>query len=101
MRRIRTDPHGHLRRLDDPLIAIVPQRESIGRQGKRDFFGFARGQRYSLKTLQRANRLSHARSHEPDIELNDLFARTRARVRDVGTRRQRSLARPALSWRPA
>ena len=76
MRRIRTDPHGHLRRLDDPLIAIIPQRESIGRQGKCYFFRFTRGQRDSLKTLQGTNRLSHTCSVEPDIQLNDFFART-------------------------
>ena len=70
------DPHGHLLLLDDPLIAIIPQRESIGHQGKCYFFRFTRGQQDSLKPLQGTNRLSNTCSVEPDIKLNNFFART-------------------------
>lgn len=29
-----TDPHGRFRRLDHPLVAIVPQRERVGSEGE-------------------------------------------------------------------
>src|SRR6266853_5492081 len=56
---------------------------------ERHLLRFSRSQRDPLKPLQRANRLSGAGPLQTDIELNQLFACPRARVRDDGLDGQR------------
>src|SRR5208282_1806622 len=80
MRRVRSDPKCHFGGLDSKLVAIVPDREGLGRQIELHRLFFSGSESDALKPLQCTYRLTRTRSSQSDVELHDFFSRTRTDV---------------------